>query len=116
VVILVHLVAHWILILCCCIYYVKTSYFRQQAHHLDIALETDDSPKNAGGIYTYSNLVEIWQAANATKSHAIRYWWEPDAMASLFIGTSSDMANVQLPAVTHECMINRIDVIVSDAS
>lgn len=43
------------------------SYFRQQAHHLGIALESQY--EETGEMYTYDNLVQIWLAANRTKSH-----------------------------------------------
>lgn len=70
-----------------------TTFFTQQSHHLGIALESD-GPEHSGGFYTYGDLVDIWFAANATKSDVIGMWWEPDATVSVFEGSGSDMVPV----------------------
>jgi len=45
-------------------------------YYLSIALEGDgDEPYCKG--YSYSQLTEIWRAANATKSHVMMMWWAP---------------------------------------
>lgn len=65
-----------------------TSYFLQQSHHLDIALK--------GVMYNYTELVEIWSAANATKSDLIGLWWQPDATSSDLAGTDAEMMEVSV--------------------
>ena len=71
-----------------------TSYVNQQTKHLDIFLESDGTQPSDG--YTYGEIVDIWLAANFTKSDVIGLWWTPDATASLFTGTGSDLTTVSL--------------------
>ena len=68
-----------------------TSYAKQQAHHLNIALEI---PKGSDG-YSYSEMVDIWHAANATKSDAIGLWWRPDAIATELEESGSGLVQVR---------------------
>lgn len=65
-----------------------TSYFLQQSRHLNIALK--------GVIYNYNELVEIWFAANATKSDLIGLWWQPDATYSNLAGADGEMMEVSV--------------------
>ena len=68
------------------------SYVVQQAHHLGIALESDGPEPN--GKYPLHDMVDIWLAANATKSDVIGLWWGPTPELSLFRGTGSDLIPV----------------------
>lgn len=43
-------------------------------------------------------------------SNPVGLWWVPDSLFSMFIGSGSDMVHLPLPAVTQECLENRIDV------
>jgi hypothetical protein len=47
-----------------------TSYVSAQVYHLQIALEGDGKEPYCNG-YSYDQLVEIWHAANATKSNVV---------------------------------------------
>lgn len=58
------------------------SFVTQQMHHLDIALRSSGPSLNGG--YTYSQLNEIWHAANATKSDVMMLWWTPEALFDMF--------------------------------
>jgi len=58
------------------------SFVTQQAYHLDIALESSGPSSNGG--YSYNQLYEIWQAANATKSDVMMLWWTPEALFDRF--------------------------------
>ena len=69
-----------------------TSYIKQQTYHNEIFLESDGSEPNGG--YTYSELVDIWYAANATKSDVIGIWWSPDVLISTFAGSNSSLTPV----------------------
>ena len=69
-----------------------TSYVKQQTKHLGIALESDGN--EACGGYSYGKMVEIWKAANATKSDLIGMWWFPDTTATQFVGSRSDLTRV----------------------
>jgi hypothetical protein len=79
------------------------SYVKQQTHHLEIALEAE-----SGG-YSYGDMLDVWYAANATKSNVIGMWWSPEALVSLFAGSGSDLIQVALPKPTQECVDNRMD-------
>lgn len=53
----------------------------QQAYHLDIAVEGDGtSESRSGGAYSYGQLVDAIQAANATQSDILLYWWTPESV------------------------------------
>ena len=58
----------------------------QQAYHNDIYLESDDT-EPVDWCYGYSQIFEIWAAANVIGSHAIGLWYTPDAPILLFKGT-----------------------------
>jgi hypothetical protein len=70
-----------------------TSFVKQQTHHLKIALESDGNEDSGG--YSYTEMIDIWSAANATKSAVIGLWFKPDATAALFEGSGSDFMRVR---------------------
>lgn len=78
-----------------------TSYTQQQAFHLDIGVEIN--------IYTYSQLVQIWAAANATKSDLMAYWWHPEGLFQTYEGTSAEHTRITLTRPSQECLDNRVD-------
>jgi hypothetical protein len=51
-----------------------------QTYHLGISLESDGNEPGSNG-YSYGEMVEILNAANATKSDLIFYWWYPEAVS-----------------------------------
>ena len=71
-----------------------SSFFTQVSHHLDIALESDGTQPSGG--YTYSEMVDLWNAAAATKSNLIGMWWWPDATHSSLIGTDAELMKVSI--------------------
>ncbi len=81
-----------------------TSYAIQQIKHLGIALSGDGGEGFTGG-YTYNEMVEIWNAANATKSDLIGIWWSPDATHNKLEGSGSDLIPVSfiLEFFTMDC-------------
>ncbi|CAB9517204.1 expressed unknown protein [Seminavis robusta] len=76
------------------------SFSIPQIHHLGLNLE----PKQ----YTYAQLTEIIEAANATESYFITQWWRPQILEQSFVGTDSAFLKVDLPAPTQECIEHRI--------
>lgn len=83
--------------------------FQAQAFHNNIALNTSgDEPFGSG--YSYPRLIEIWNAANATKSDVIIHWWQPDALYQRFLGTDAEFLKVDLPPATLDCLRSRIDI------
>jgi hypothetical protein len=77
-----------------------SSYVTPQTHHLNISLE--------GVMYSYSQLTELWRAANATKSNLMMMWWSPEVMYQSFQGTYAEFVRVSLPSPTQECIDSRL--------
>ena len=84
-----------------------SSFVSQQTYHLGIALESNGNEPSNG--YSYSEMVQIWRAANATDSHVIMQWWKPESLYQEFLGTESEMQGIALPPPTQDCVENRID-------
>ncbi|KAL3917281.1 MAG: hypothetical protein SGILL_004790, partial [Bacillariaceae sp.] len=83
-----------------------TSFFGQQAHHLNIALTgSGDQPGSAG--YSNVEMVEVWHAANYTKSDIIG--WRPEALYQQYQGTDFELQPVLMPSPSQECLDNRVD-------
>ena len=87
-----------------------SSVFQAQAYHNNIALKTEgDQPFGSG--YSYPRMVEIWHAANWTRSPVIMHWWHPDALYQEYTGTEAEFVNVALPPATRECIEEyRLDI------
>jgi hypothetical protein len=79
-----------------------TSYVTSQTHYLGIAVASSGPEPGSKG-YAYDSLVEIWHAANWTKSDVIFYWWTPDALVDLFEGTDAEFTRISLPKPTQQC-------------
>eukprot|EP00934_Nitzschia_sp_Nitz4_P002715 Nitzschia sp. Nitz4//scaffold519_size4018//1976//3065//NITZ4_009257-RA/size4018-augustus-gene-0.7-mRNA-1//-1//CDS//3329553807//2705//frame0 len=85
------------------------SPLKQQAYHyLGIALSSSGNSTNER--YESSLMVQIWEAAQATRSDVIMIWWTPDTAYEQFLGTDAEMTKVLLPIVTEECEAARVDV------
>ena len=85
-----------------------TSYVKPITHHLNIALKSSGKEPGSNG-YSYGQLVELWEAANATKSDFIMQWWIPEALYELFIGTEAEFQIVNLPPANYECFEHRVN-------
>ena len=48
------------------------------------------------GGYNSKQAVDIYHAANATKSAVIIWWWEPDALIDLFHGDDYELYRIAL--------------------
>jgi 7 transmembrane sweet-taste receptor of 3 GCPR len=84
-----------------------SSFVQQQTYHLDIALQSSgDEPVCRG--YTYNQMVEIWHAANMTKSNVVMIYWTPDSLVQLYAGTDAEFQKVTLPQPTQECFDHRV--------
>jgi hypothetical protein len=84
-----------------------SSHVLQQAYHLHIPVKSSGSEQGAEG-YSYSQLKEIWHAANATKSNVIMYWWYPDMLFETFAGSDAEFTRIYLPTPTQSCIENRL--------
>eukprot|EP00585_Thalassiosira_rotula_P022495 CAMPEP_0196226628 /NCGR_PEP_ID=MMETSP0912-20130531/50499_1 /TAXON_ID=49265 /ORGANISM="Thalassiosira rotula, Strain GSO102" /LENGTH=872 /DNA_ID=CAMNT_0041506137 /DNA_START=459 /DNA_END=3079 /DNA_ORIENTATION=+ len=78
------------------------SYFKQQAYHLGIALESNGN--DASGGYAYKDMVDIWKAANATRSDLIGQWWATETTYVSLLGTDSELIKITLPVATESCI------------
>jgi len=67
-----------------------------------------DGPEEPNGGYSYGEMIEIWNAANATTSDIMMWWWRPDAMLSKYSGSDWSFQEILLPTVTDVCFKNRI--------
>ena len=68
-----------------------------------------DGPMITNGGYGYSNMIQIWKAANATKSDVMMWWWQPESLLEEF--SDSDTHSFQLvllPTATDVCYAARI--------
>lgn len=78
----------------------------QNAYHLNISLESDgDGPTNG---YSYNQLWQIWDAANATKSDVIMIWWQPESLYEEYVGSDAEFTKVVLPPPTQNCLNNKV--------
>ncbi|CAB9505284.1 Receptor-type guanylate cyclase gcy [Seminavis robusta] len=59
--------------------------------------------------YSYSELLQINLAANATKAHTIGVWFKPDPLNELWVGTDSQLTPVNLPPATSTCLQHKIN-------
>lgn len=86
-----------------------SSYVFQQVIHLGIALESNGPEAGSRG-YSYDQMVDIWAAANATKSNVMMLWWSPEALYQEYLGTDAEFQPVILPAPTQACNNARVDI------
>jgi 7 transmembrane sweet-taste receptor of 3 GCPR len=88
-----------------------TSNAGQQAYHLDIPVVSNGPDKFGNttlGGYPHDNLLEIWHAANHTKSNVLMYYWSPDVLVNKFAGTDAEFLRVTLPSPTQSCIMERV--------
>jgi len=68
-----------------------------------IHLESRGNVTNNHG-YSYSQILDIWSAANATKENVMTYLWVPESVFSKYVGTDSEFVRVTLPQATETCL------------
>jgi hypothetical protein len=83
-----------------------STYVVPQAYYLNIHVESSGPGMNGG--YDYARMVEIWRAANATRSPVLFYWFQPDSLIQEFAGTDSEFQQILLPFPTQECIDARV--------
>ncbi|KAL3909860.1 MAG: hypothetical protein SGILL_007919, partial [Bacillariaceae sp.] len=72
-------------------------------------LLTPDGPVQPNGGYEYKSIVEIWRAANATRSPVMMWYWAPDALVEQFRDGDGAFQQLLLPEATETCSRNRVD-------
>eukprot|EP00542_Grammatophora_oceanica_P022352 CAMPEP_0194051936 /NCGR_PEP_ID=MMETSP0009_2-20130614/43127_1 /TAXON_ID=210454 /ORGANISM="Grammatophora oceanica, Strain CCMP 410" /LENGTH=895 /DNA_ID=CAMNT_0038699265 /DNA_START=192 /DNA_END=2879 /DNA_ORIENTATION=+ len=78
-----------------------SSYVETQVYHLGIALKAVR--------YSYTQLKDLWEAANATKSNFVAQWWTPESLHHIFLGTDAELQKVALKPPTQTCLDSRVD-------
>lgn len=84
------------------------SFAIQQLYHLNIALESDNPLDEAGG-FGGAQMMQLYQAANATGEPLIIYWYDLSTLFYTFIGTDYAPTRLILPEATQECLDARIN-------
>lgn len=84
------------------------SFVEAQAYHLNISLESDGDEPGSNG-YSYQQLIDMWDAANATKSNLVAMWWSPtNPQYHKYQGSDAEYHRVTLPVPTQECIDARV--------
>ena len=86
-----------------------SNFVMQQAHHLNIAIDSDGPISSTRG-YSYGSMGQIWEAAAATKSSVLMYGWMPDTLINKFSGLDSEPLMVSLPNPTQNCSLSRVSL------
>jgi 7 transmembrane sweet-taste receptor of 3 GCPR. len=78
-------------------------------NNIKLSLHGPETPNNG---YSYEQMMQIWRAANATRSHVFM-WWVPDLKNEEFHGTDYAFQRVTLPTATQECLNYRAEKLVN---
>uniref|UniRef100_A0A7S0ATN0 G-protein coupled receptors family 3 profile domain-containing protein n=1 Tax=Minutocellus polymorphus TaxID=265543 RepID=A0A7S0ATN0_9STRA len=81
------------------------SFVVTQTYWLGIGLASEGPSPNSG--YKWGILKDIYNAANATNSDIIMFWYNPDPFLQSFHGTDYEFVPIVLPTPTQECIDNR---------
>ena len=85
-----------------------STFLDNQLYWNDISLQSTGREKPNNG-YSYSEMVQIYKAANATKSDVIIWWWTPELLLEQFTGPSA-FQRVTFPTSTEECLKSRANL------
>jgi hypothetical protein len=83
-----------------------TTYVESQMYWNNIGLTSQGNIKPNKG-YSYSHMLQIWKAANATNSDVIMWWWTPDKLVVEYQGGDYEFQRVTLPRPNEECNVYR---------
>ncbi|CAJ1968193.1 unnamed protein product [Cylindrotheca closterium] len=79
-----------------------STFIETQTYWLDLALKSS-GPSYVNGGYTYSEMIQIWNAANATQSDVMMQWAEPDTVVEVYRNTGAEFTKVYLPTPSLQC-------------
>ena len=84
-----------------------STYVDSQMYWNKIGL-AGNGPELPNNGYTTAHMIQIWKAANATKSHVLFWWWTPDMLVEEF-GNSKDFSfqRIILPTTNEQCITYR---------
>ncbi|KAL3931689.1 MAG: hypothetical protein SGBAC_011192, partial [Bacillariaceae sp.] len=86
-----------------------STFVEAQTHWLDLALKSS-GPNNVNGGYSYSEMIQIWSAANATQSDVMMQWNEPDTLVELYRNKEAEFTKVYLPTSSLQCEAARLTI------
>ena len=77
-----------------------------QLYWNNIALDPDGPRGTVGpnNNYTMPQKVDIWHAANETKSHVMMVWYTPDSLVESLCGSPGEFVSVTIQKPTLECI------------
>jgi len=84
-----------------------TSFAESQFYWQNISLASAGPLPN--GAYSGSQLIEIMNASNATKSDVLLWWYEPEILHVTFDKTPMELQRVELPHATPACLEHRAE-------
>ncbi|CAJ1968197.1 unnamed protein product [Cylindrotheca closterium] len=84
-----------------------STFLDAQTYWNDIPLASSGTATVNSG-YTYSQMLQVWDAANATNEHVMMWWYEPDPLLEAFRGTDYEFTKVHLPSPSVECRESRV--------
>jgi 7 transmembrane sweet-taste receptor of 3 GCPR/C2 domain len=71
-----------------------------------VGLEISDGPDELGR-YDYGTVYQVWRAANATRSHVIVGWYQPELLINEFANSDYSFQEVMLSTPTDVCLAHR---------
>ena len=80
-----------------------SSNMEANTYHMNIPLDPNNGIDGAPNGYTASQLMEMWDAANATREHLMMMWWTPEPLFQRYAGTDAEFQRVMLKPYTREC-------------
>ena len=81
-----------------------STYVDSQMYWNNISLTLNGGPNQVNNGYSYTQMTQVWRAANATKSNVFMWWWTPDILVDEFQGGDYSFQRVTLPTPTEECI------------
>ena len=82
------------------------SFVQSQLKYLNIPLKSSGPEEPIGG-YPYARLVELWKAANATKSNLIMHYWTPEPLVQEFVNSDAEFIRITMPPPSQLCADSR---------
>jgi hypothetical protein len=80
-----------------------TNYVESQLYWNNISLASQGS-EGVNNAYTPEQMIQIYHAANATKSNVFIWWWTPEMTQQIYSGSDYEFHRVALPQATKECL------------
>ncbi|KAL3930006.1 MAG: hypothetical protein SGBAC_011958 [Bacillariaceae sp.] len=84
-----------------------STFMDAQTYWNDIPVASSGSATFSSG-YTYSQMLQVWDAANATKEDVMMWWYEPDPALEAYRGTDYEFTKVHLPIPSVKCRESRV--------